>query len=299
MPQGGPVVDEDLLLDTASRAGSRRARSARRAPRAGPAGGSPRTDPAGARAGRGDGHGALLGRIVPSVVSGVVVASSMGATRASTGRIASERPQKHLERLRRVAPWPTTRTACATSPSSPACRRRRSTGCSTAAPGPALARCGPSSRPCSTSTASRPSCGSAARTLLLDVVMQAPARFSSAVRQALEAELPAARPAAVRARFHLRENADVDAAVAVLDAVGTRGRTSPRRRAQGPDDPAVAAAARRLSRAGHPRRHARDRRARQRAGGLRRPGQRRGRRHRGIPRLAGGSGPAPATCCSP
>jgi LacI family transcriptional regulator len=90
------------------------------------------------------------------------------------------------------------------------------------------------------------------RTLMLDVVMQAPARFSSAVRQALEAELPAARPAVVRARFHLRESADVAAAVAVLDAVGTRGRTSHGVLLKAPDDPEVAAAARRLSQRGIP-----------------------------------------------
>ena len=85
-----------------------------------------------------------------------------------------------------------------------------------------------------------------ARTVMLDVVMQAPERFSTAVRRALEAELPAARPATVRARFHLRESADVDAAVAALDAVGGRGRTSHGVLLKAPDHPEVAAAARRL-----------------------------------------------------
>jgi hypothetical protein len=43
------------------------------------------------------------------------------------------------------------------------------------------------------------------RTFLLDVVMQAPERFSPAVRTALEAELPTLRPAVLRSRFHFRE----------------------------------------------------------------------------------------------
>lgn len=90
------------------------------------------------------------------------------------------------------------------------------------------------------------------RTLMLDVVMQAPARFSAAVRQALEAELPTARPAVVRARFHLRESADVEAAVADLDAIGTRGRTSHGVLLKAPDHPHVAAAARRLAQRGIP-----------------------------------------------
>lgn len=90
------------------------------------------------------------------------------------------------------------------------------------------------------------------RTLMLDVVMQAPGRFSAAVRQALEAELPTARPAVVRARFHLRESADVEAAVADLDAIGTRGRTSHGVLLKAPDHPHVAAAARRLAQRGIP-----------------------------------------------
>lgn len=91
-----------------------------------------------------------------------------------------------------------------------------------------------------------------ARTLMLDVVMQAPARFSGAVRAALEAELPSARPAVVRARFHLREDADVPAAVAVLDGIGRRGRTSQGVLLKAPDHPEVAAAIRRLTAKGVP-----------------------------------------------
>jgi len=43
------------------------------------------------------------------------------------------------------------------------------------------------------------------RTFLVDVVMQTPDRFSSAVKSALEAELPSLRPAVVRSRFDFRE----------------------------------------------------------------------------------------------
>lgn len=91
-----------------------------------------------------------------------------------------------------------------------------------------------------------------ARTLLLDLVMQAPARFSSTVCRALEAELPAARPATVRARFHLRESADPVAAVTVLDSLGVRGRTSHGVLLKAPDHPDVAEAVQRLAARGIP-----------------------------------------------
>lgn len=88
------------------------------------------------------------------------------------------------------------------------------------------------------------------RTFLLDLVMQAPVRFSTAVRAALEAELPSLRPAVVRSRFHLREEADVGAMVATLRDVR-------RRRSHGvvlkaPDHPDVAAEVAALADAGVP-----------------------------------------------
>src|ERR1700709_1858035 len=43
------------------------------------------------------------------------------------------------------------------------------------------------------------------RAFLVDVVMQTPDRFSTAVRSALEAEQPMLAPAVVRSRFHFRE----------------------------------------------------------------------------------------------
>jgi LacI family transcriptional regulator len=63
----------------------------------------------------------------------------------------------------------------------------------------------------------------AGRTFLIDVVMQVPARFSSAVRAALEAELPLLRPAVIRARFHFRETGPVGPLLETLDGIGRRG----------------------------------------------------------------------------
>ncbi len=73
----------------------------------------------------------------------------------------------------------------------------------------------------------------AGRTFLIDVVMQTPARFSAAVRSALEAELPLLRPAVIRARFHFsetglfREAGSAADLIETLDGIGRRGR--PRR----------------------------------------------------------------------
>lgn len=61
------------------------------------------------------------------------------------------------------------------------------------------------------------------RTFLIDLVMQAPARFTSAVRQALEAELPSLRPAVIRARFRLREEGEAAGLVRTLDEIRARG----------------------------------------------------------------------------
>jgi len=88
------------------------------------------------------------------------------------------------------------------------------------------------------------------RTFLVDVVMQAPARFTAAVRTALEGELPTLRPAVFRARFHLRETAPVAEIVALLDGVRRRG--SHGVLLKGPDVPEVAEAGQRLVTAGIP-----------------------------------------------
>ncbi len=82
------------------------------------------------------------------------------------------------------------------------------------------------------------------RTIMLDVVVQAPPRFSAAVKAALEAELPALRPAVVRSRFHLLHGGGPGEVVAVLDRMA-------RTRSQGviikaPDAPGIVAAVARL-----------------------------------------------------
>jgi len=88
------------------------------------------------------------------------------------------------------------------------------------------------------------------RTFLLDVVMQTPSRFSSAVRGALEAELPWLRPAVIRARFHFRETGAPAELVDTLDDIRRRGSQGVVLKA--PDVPEVAAAALALTRAGIP-----------------------------------------------
>jgi LacI family transcriptional regulator len=72
-------------------------------------------------------------------------------------------------------------------------------------------------------------------TFMIDVVVQAPPRFSAAVKAALESALPDLRPAVVRSRFHF-----TDDLVPVLTKIG-------RSRSHGliikaPDQPAIAAA---------------------------------------------------------
>ncbi len=74
--------------------------------------------------------------------------------------------------------------------------------------------------------------------------MQAPARFSGAVRAALEAELPGLRPAVIRSRFHLREEGPPTELAQTLDAIGQRGSAGVLLKA--PDHPAVVDAVTRL-----------------------------------------------------
>jgi LacI family transcriptional regulator len=57
------------------------------------------------------------------------------------------------------------------------------------------------------------------RTFMLDVVVQAPPRFSAAVKTALEAELPGLRPAVIRSRFHFLDSPAVGDLTAVLERV--------------------------------------------------------------------------------
>nr|BFE76193.1 LacI family DNA-binding transcriptional regulator [Actinoplanes digitatis] len=81
------------------------------------------------------------------------------------------------------------------------------------------------------------------RTFMIDVIVQAPPRFCAAIRAALEAELPALRPAVIRARFHLLHHPSAADVVSVLERVG-RGR-SHGVILKAPDLPEIVAAARR------------------------------------------------------
>ncbi|WP_149826806.1 LacI family DNA-binding transcriptional regulator [Streptomyces tailanensis] len=88
------------------------------------------------------------------------------------------------------------------------------------------------------------------RTFMVDIVMQTPDRFSTAVREALEAELPSLHPAVVRSRFHFRETGSASEMVKVLDRIGRRGSQGVILKA--PDTPEVTAAVERLVAAGIP-----------------------------------------------
>jgi LacI family transcriptional regulator len=90
----------------------------------------------------------------------------------------------------------------------------------------------------------------AGRTFLVDLVMQTPARFSSAVRGALEAELPHLRPAVIRSRFHLQEDSSPAEVVRTLDGIARRGSQGVILKA--PDAPEVDDAVARLADRGIP-----------------------------------------------
>ncbi|MBA4860850.1 LacI family DNA-binding transcriptional regulator [Streptomyces sp. PSKA54] len=88
------------------------------------------------------------------------------------------------------------------------------------------------------------------RTFMIDIVMQTPERFSSAVRDALEAELPALHPAVMRSRFHFRETGPVSELITTLDRIAQRGSQGVILKA--PDVPEVTVAVGRLVAAGIP-----------------------------------------------
>ncbi|MBL1085894.1 LacI family DNA-binding transcriptional regulator [Streptomyces actinomycinicus] len=88
------------------------------------------------------------------------------------------------------------------------------------------------------------------RSFMVDIVVQAPERFTTAVRAALEAELPALHPAVVRSRFHFRETGPAGEQIATLDRIARRGSQGVILKAA--DVPEVTAAVGRLTAAGIP-----------------------------------------------
>ncbi|MDX3925388.1 MAG: LacI family DNA-binding transcriptional regulator [Shinella sp.] len=90
----------------------------------------------------------------------------------------------------------------------------------------------------------------AGRSYAVDVVMEAPDRFTSAVRSAFESETGAFLPAVFRSRFHLAEVIRVQDMVQVLDRIRLRGTDGVVLKA--PDVPEIAAAVARLDVAGIP-----------------------------------------------
>ena len=83
------------------------------------------------------------------------------------------------------------------------------------------------------------------RRFTIDLVMEAPARFSAEVRAALEAELPMLQPAVFRSRFHLAEALPESAMIETLERIRNRGSHGVILKA--PDVPEVAAAVDRLA----------------------------------------------------
>tara|TARA_R110001583_G_scaffold32882_3_gene111662 strand:+ start:4746 stop:5828 length:1083 start_codon:yes stop_codon:yes gene_type:complete len=61
------------------------------------------------------------------------------------------------------------------------------------------------------------------RRLFIDVVVEAPTRFSREIRNALEAELPSLHPAIIRPRYMMQERMRTGDIVAILDRIGKRG----------------------------------------------------------------------------
>ncbi len=88
------------------------------------------------------------------------------------------------------------------------------------------------------------------RVFMVDIIMQAPDRFSSAVRIALERELPSLRPAVVRSRFHFREQGPAGELASALDRIARRGSRGVILKA--PEAPEINAAVLRLHDAGIP-----------------------------------------------
>ncbi|NHA67197.1 LacI family DNA-binding transcriptional regulator [Phycicoccus flavus] len=92
----------------------------------------------------------------------------------------------------------------------------------------------------------------ARRTLLVDVVLDAPRRFRDAVHGATTDALATIRPATLRARFHDTDGAEPDRIAATLDGLGTGGRVCHGVVLKAPEHPAVVAAVGRAADRGIP-----------------------------------------------
>lgn len=88
------------------------------------------------------------------------------------------------------------------------------------------------------------------RRFMIDLVMEAPERFSRIVRETLGTAMQQAQPAVFRARDHLAETFNVSELADLLDAIGRRGSHGVLLKA--PDVPAVNEAVRRLMARGIP-----------------------------------------------
>ncbi|HEX3984938.1 MAG TPA: LacI family DNA-binding transcriptional regulator [Acidisoma sp.] len=88
------------------------------------------------------------------------------------------------------------------------------------------------------------------RKFTIDLVMEAPQRFSHEVRAALESELPTLQPAVFRARFHLWDTTSPETVVAALQGLARRGSDGVILKA--PDVPEIVAAVDRLVAQGIP-----------------------------------------------
>ena len=92
--------------------------------------------------------------------------------------------------------------------------------------------------------------GLTGRKFVVDVIMQAPDRFSEAVRVSLEEEMPTLRPAVFRARYHFSEVVRLADFAALIDRIGARGTHGLFLKA--PDEPEIVSAVDRVVARGIP-----------------------------------------------
>ena len=88
------------------------------------------------------------------------------------------------------------------------------------------------------------------RKLMIDVLVEAPARFADEIKEALEAELPGMHPVVCRPRFLMRETMTTADVVEALQSIGRRGSHGVFLKAR--DVPEIAEAIRELQRRGIP-----------------------------------------------